>query len=42
MPVSGQDLAEKNVKKGPMKIMEKAVRALEILEKINLGGVGDV
>jgi hypothetical protein len=42
IPVSGQDLAETFVKKGPMKIMEKAVRALEMLEKINLGGVGGV
>ncbi len=45
IPVSGQDsdkLAEKFVKKGPMKIQDKADRALEMMQKMNLGGVGGV
>ncbi len=44
-PVSGQDsdrLAEKCVKKGPIKIQDKADRALEMMQKMNLGGVGGV
>jgi hypothetical protein len=43
--VSGQGsdkLAEKFVKKGPMKIQDKADRALEMMQKMNLGGVGGV
>ncbi len=39
IPVSGQDsdkLAEKFVKKGPMKIQDKADRALEAMQKMNL------
>jgi hypothetical protein len=45
IPVSGQDsdkLAEKFVKKGPMKIQDKADRALEMMQRMNLGGVGGV
>jgi hypothetical protein len=45
IPVSGQDsdkLAEKFVKKGPMKIQDKADKALEMMQRMNLGGVGGV
>ena len=45
IPVSGQDsdkLAEKFVKEGPMKLKEKADRALEMMQRINLCGVGGV
>ncbi len=45
IPVYGQDsdkLAEKFVKKGPMKIQVKADRALEMMKRMNLGGVGGV
>ncbi len=45
IPVSGQDsdkLAEKFVKKGPMKIQDKANRAFEMMQRMNLGGVGGV
>ncbi len=43
--VSGQDsdkLAEKFVKKGPMKIQDKADRPLEMMQRMNLGGVDGV
>ncbi len=45
IPVSGQDsdkLAEMFVKKGPIKIQDKADRALERMQRMNLGGVGGV
>ncbi len=45
IPVSGQDidkLAEKFVKKGPMKIQDIADKALEMMQRMNLGGVGGV
>jgi hypothetical protein len=45
IPVSGQDsdkLAEKFVKKGPMKIQHKANRALEMMQRMKIGGVGGV
>jgi hypothetical protein len=45
IPVSGQNsdkLAEKFVKKEPMKIQDKADRALEMMQRMNLGGVGSV
>jgi hypothetical protein len=35
-------LAEKFVKKGPIKIQDKADRALEMMQRMNLGGVGGV
>ncbi len=43
--LSGQDsdkLAEKFVQKGPMKIQDKADRALEMMQKMDVGGVGGV
>jgi hypothetical protein len=45
IPVSGQDIdktAEKYVKKGPMKIQDKADRVLEMMQKMNLSGVSGV
>ncbi len=45
IPVSGQDsdkLAEKFFKKGPIKIQDKADRAMEMMQRMNLGGVGGV